>query len=294
MSIKAIIFRFWEHVAVALLAIVVFCFWLFGYPFIPVAREMSVLFLWNCDYLTERLVLPGGMAQYLGECIAQFFLNPVNGALAYAILFVLAQKLSSKLLRQFFPNIKDKRQFYPTDYDKERYSLCRVAFNAHTGRLGEQVDTLINTTVTGKSVTWPRPSYDGRYIMYTQTDFGYFSVWHPEADLWLLDMKTGETRPMDTVNSPQTESLHNWSTGSRWFLFTSRRDDGLYTRIYFSCLDENGKATKPFLLPQHNPKQYYRRLLYSYNTPDFATRPLDLDSRDMSRRIESEERVSTK
>lgn len=99
MSIKAIIFRFWEHVAVALLAIVVFCFWLFGYPFIPVAREMSVLFLWNCDYLTERLVLPGGMAQYLGECIAQFFLNPVNGALAYAILFILAQKLSSKLLR---------------------------------------------------------------------------------------------------------------------------------------------------------------------------------------------------
>ena len=111
MSIKAFIFRFWDHVAVALLAIVVFCFWLFGYPFIPVAREMSVLFLWNCDYLTERLVLPGGMAQYLGECIAQFFLNPVNGALAYAILFILAQKLSSKLLRQFFPNIKDKVRF---------------------------------------------------------------------------------------------------------------------------------------------------------------------------------------
>ena len=209
MSIKAIIFRFWEHVAVALLAIVVFCFWLFGYPFIPVAREMSVLFLWNCDYLTERLVLPGGMAQYLGECIAQFFLNPVNGALAYAILFILAQKLSSKLLRQFFPNIKDKRQFYPTDYDKECYSLCRVAFDAHTGRLGEQVDTLINTTVTGKSVTWPRPSYDGRYIMYTQTDFGYFSVWHPEADLWLLDLETGETRSIDEVNSKRAESFHN-------------------------------------------------------------------------------------
>ena len=130
--------------------------------------------------------------------------------------------------------------------------------------------------------------------MYTQTDFGYFSVWHPEADLWLLDLETGETRSIDEVNSKRAESFHNWSANSHWFLFTSRRDDGLYTRIYFSCLDENGKATKPFLLPQHNPKQYYRRLLYSYNTPDFATRPLDLDSRDMSRRIESEERVSTK
>ena len=73
------------------------------------------------------------------------------------------------------------------------------------------------------TVTWPRPSYDGRYIMYTQTEYGYFSVWHPEADLWLLDLKTGERRAMDEVNSPRAESLHNWTPNSRWFLFASRR-----------------------------------------------------------------------
>lgn len=66
---------------VALLAVGVFCFWLFLYPFIPVAREMSVLFLWNTDYLMERIVTPGGMAQYVGEDVAQFFVNPVNGAI---------------------------------------------------------------------------------------------------------------------------------------------------------------------------------------------------------------------
>lgn len=111
MKINTFIFRFWEQIAVAVLAIVVFCFWLFCYPFIPVVREMSQLFLWNCDYLTDRMMLPGGAAQYLGECIAQFFLNPANGALAYAILFVLTQWLSSKLLRQFFPTIKSKACF---------------------------------------------------------------------------------------------------------------------------------------------------------------------------------------
>ncbi len=168
-----------------------------------------------------------------------------------------------------------RRQIYPTDYDKERYSLCRVAFDEATGRLGTTVDTLVNTRLTGKSATWPRPSYDGRYLMYTQTDYGYFSIWHPEADLWLLDLQTGDTRPIDAVNSPRAESLHSWSLNSRWFLFTSRRTDGLYSRLYFAAIDDSGHVSKPFLLPQRNPKHYYRRLLYSYNTPDFASKPVN-------------------
>ena len=111
MKIKAIIYKYWEQITIAFLAVIVFCFWFFYYPFIPVVREMSQLFLWTGDYLTERLAVPGGAAQYLGECIAQFFLNPVNGALAYAILFVVTQLLASKLLRQFFPAIKNMVRF---------------------------------------------------------------------------------------------------------------------------------------------------------------------------------------
>lgn len=186
-----------------------------------------------------------------------------------------------------------QRQVYPTDYDQERYSLCRVSFDAQTGRLGQQVDTLISAAETEKSVTWPRPSYDGRFLMYTQTDYGYFSIWHPEADLWLLDLKTGEKRPINEVNSTQSESLHAWSSDSHWFLFTSRRDDGLYSRIYLSMIDGKGRATKPFMLPQRNPREYYSRLLYSYNTPDFTSRPIKTDARSMGRRILSDQRVAT-
>lgn len=185
------------------------------------------------------------------------------------------------------------RQVYPTDYDKEMYSICRVAFDAATGRLGSQVDTLVNTRLTGKSASWPRLSYDGRYLMYTQTDYGYFTIWHPEADLWLMDTATGETRPMDEVNSRRAESFHNWSANSRWFLFTSRCEDGLYTRLYFAHFAD-GKAAKPFLLPQRNPRDYYRRLMHSYNTPDFTSRPVEMDARRMAERIESGERVATK
>ena len=191
----------------------------------------------------------------------------------------------------FFTTAEQKE--YPKGYKEQRYSLCRVAFDATTGKLGERVDTLVNARETGKSVTWPRPSYDGRYVMYTQSDYGYFSVWHPEADLWLYDLQSGETRPVEEANSSQSESLHNWTSNSRWFLFTSRRGDGQYTRLYFSSLDDSGRATKPFLLPQRNPKEYYRQLLQSYNTPDFSARAVRTDAYDMARRIESSERINT-
>ena len=186
-----------------------------------------------------------------------------------------------------------RRQVYPTDYDKERYSLCRVSFDAETGRIGSKVDTLISANAIGKSVTWPRPSFDGRYIMYTQVDYGYFSVWHPEADLWMLDLQTGERRPLDEVNTSRAESFHNWAVNSRWFLFTSRRDDGLYTRLYFSFVDEQGSCTKPFMLPQRHPKEYYRQSLYSYNTPDFCSRPVRISAQQLEQRLKSEERTPT-
>lgn len=187
-----------------------------------------------------------------------------------------------------------KQQDYPDGYDQEKYSLCRIDFDEKTGTIGSQVDTLINVRKTGKSVTWPRPSYDGRYVVYTQTDYGYFSVWHPEADLWLLDLQTGKNRPMTEVNSNRAESFHNWSVNSRWLLFTSRRADGLYTHLYFSSLDEMGRFTKPFLLPQRDPKRYYGRSMYSFNTPDFASGPLHTDAQRLGQLIEGEQRTATK
>ena len=195
---------------------------------------------------------------------------------------------------QWFYFTTARRQVYPTDYDREKYSLCRVSFNGQTGRIGTQVDTLLSADRTGKSFTWPRPSYDGRYLMYTRTDYGYFSVWHPEADLWLLDLQTGDSRPLDEVNTDRAESLHSWATNSRWFLFTSRREDGLYTRLYFAAIGPDGRATKPFLLPQRDPKSYYRQLLYSYNTPDFTARPVNTDVQALYRRLNDPSRISTK
>lgn len=185
------------------------------------------------------------------------------------------------------------QQSYPTDYKKEQYNLCRIAFDAEKKAFGQQVDTIFHAVKRNKSLTWPRPSYDGKFLMFTLMDYGYFSIWHKESDLWIMNLETGESFPLEGANSDDADSYHNWSIDSRWFVFTSRRENGLYSHLYLSCIDEEGKATKPFLLPQENPKKYYEYSLYSFNTPDFTARPVELDSRAASSAIESDQRIPT-
>ena len=186
------------------------------------------------------------------------------------------------------------QQEYPLKHKDEKYNLCRISFDENTGKFGSQVDTLFNAVAMDKSVTWPRPSYDGKYILFTLSDYGYFSIWHKESDQWLLDLATGEARPAIEINSDDADSFHNWSDNSRWVVFTSRRHDGLYSHLYMTCMNDNGKFSKPFLLPQENPKEYYGQSLYSFNTPDFTKSKVNFDSREAIDAILSDERVPAK
>ena len=133
--------------------------------------------------------------------------------------------------------------------DSILYNLCRIDFDPATGSFGNRIDTIVDAVARHKSVSFPRPSYDGRFLCYTLSDYGQFSIWHHEADLYLLDLATGESRIMKGANSEDTESFHNWSTNSRWLVLSSRRDDGLYTRPYFCHIDAEGNVTKAFMLP---------------------------------------------
>ncbi len=169
--------------------------------------------------------------------------------------------------------------------DSVRYNLCRIDFDPATGGFGNRIDTLIHAEAQHKSVSFPRPSYDGRFLCYTLSDYGQFSIWHHEADLYLLDLSTGQSRPMTAANSPDTESFHNWSTNSRWMVFSSRRDDGLYTRPYICHVDAQGRVGKPFMLPQQNPRRFYRERFFSFNAPDFITAPTYFDGHEASRLI---------
>lgn len=99
MALTKIIISHKQWLLTVVFGVAAFCFWLFWMPYLMVAREQMQLFLWNSDYLLNRLAMPGGMAQYLGEFVVQFFMNPVYGALWYAVLFVAAQRLTFRLIR---------------------------------------------------------------------------------------------------------------------------------------------------------------------------------------------------
>ena len=175
-----------------------------------------------------------------------------------------------------------------------RYNLLKTDFDPSTGAVGSVIVTVINAESDGKSVSFPRPSYDGKYLMYTLSDYGNFSIWHHEADLWLFDMETGESRPLDEVNSEDTESFHNWDSSSRWFVFSSRRDDGLHTRLYLCHINGNGVCDKPFMLPQRDPGRYYNSLFLSFNAPEFVAHPSPFQSRRAARLINSDARTPFK
>ena len=174
--------------------------------------------------------------------------------------------------------------------DSIRYNLCRIDFDPATGKLGSTIETVIDAVAQHKSVSFPRPSYDGRFLCYTLSDYGQFSIWHHEADLYLLNLSTGESQVMAKANSDDTESFHNWSSNSRWMVLSSRRDDGLFTRPYFCHVDANGVVSKAFMLPQRNPRRFYRERFLSFNVPDFIIAPTHFDGRQASRLINDEYR----
>lgn len=186
-----------------------------------------------------------------------------------------------------------KQQDYPDHFKDEQYNLCKISFDPETGKFGEGVDTVFNAVAMGKSLTWPRPSFDGKYILFTLLDYGYFSIWHQESDQWLLDLQTGEARELKEINSDEADSYHNWSLNSRWIVFTSRRDDGLYSRLYLASIDDQGRLSKPFMLPQRHPKEYYGESIYSFNTPDFTKTKVTFDAHQAGREIASDKRIET-
>lgn len=181
----------------------------------------------------------------------------------------------------------------PDKFKSAKYSLCVIDFDAESRRFGEKVDTLYNAHTGGRSVSFPRVSPDGRYMLYALADYGNFSIWHRDADLKMIDLTTGNEVDMSAANSDAAESYHSWSSNSRWILFNSRRVNGLYTHAYIAYVDEQGKVHKPFLLPQHDP-DFYDRFMKSYNIPEFITGEVELNSYDIAQFAKEDKGIDLK
>jgi hypothetical protein len=161
-----------------------------------------------------------------------------------------------------------------------RHDLVRKSFDEASGSFGA-AEVVFNASADEKSVSFPRISPDGKYLVFTLADFGTFPIWHKEADLYSIELGTGEVSKMD-LNSDFAESYHSWSANGRWLVFSSKRSDGRSTRPYIAWIDENGRSAKPFMLPQKDP-EFYHSLIESYNIPEFISGKIKAGPRDFAR-----------
>ena len=79
--------------------VVVFLFWSIRYPYVLAYQEQLQLFLFDGDYFCERISEPGGLARYVAEFLVQFYNAAAIGALIIALLFMLVQRLTWRLMR---------------------------------------------------------------------------------------------------------------------------------------------------------------------------------------------------
>jgi hypothetical protein len=157
-----------------------------------------------------------------------------------------------------------------------KYDLLRIPFDPEKTEWGD-IDTLLTSKQTGMSITWPAASPDGRYILFCMIDHGYFSIFDKNSDLYLLDLKTGQYRKTDIINSTSTDSYHAWSKNGRWIVFSSKRLDDLSTRPYFAYFDKDGNFHKPFVLPQEDPL-FYKNYPWNYNLPALVNGKVTTDT----------------
>ncbi|MBQ3689634.1 MAG: PD40 domain-containing protein [Bacteroidales bacterium] len=153
-----------------------------------------------------------------------------------------------------------------------------ISINFENGEIGEQTDTIIKAK--NISVCLPSVSPDGKYLIYTEADYGTFPIWHRETELRMLNLQTMEIDSLKNVNSRNSNTYHTFSSNSKWVVFASKRDDGLYGKPYFFHIDEAGNTTKPFVLPQKYP-DFYDNCLKSFNIPELSRGAVPFSVKDV-------------
>ncbi|MCY1722940.1 hypothetical protein OU798_21515 [Prolixibacteraceae bacterium Z1-6] len=163
-----------------------------------------------------------------------------------------------------------------------KYSIHRISFDPENNTPGTKADTIWDAAEHNGSVSHLKTSPDGKYLLYTVADYGTFPIWHREADLQLMNLQTGGIDKLKDVNAFCSDSYHSWSSNSNWFVFASKRDNGIYGKTYFAYIDSEGKAHKPFVLPQRDPAMY-DYTLKSFNIPELSKGQTPFDAMDIEK-----------
>ena len=170
----------------------------------------------------------------------------------------------------------------PENIKELRYDLVRATFDSSTGNIGEDIEVVWNAAENGGTACHPKVSPDGRWVMFTNADYGTFPINHSASVLNMIDTATGDILTLDAVAGNKSDTYHCWSSNSRWFVFASKRGDGQYGKPYYCHIDPDGNPTKPFVLPQKSA-YFYEYNLKSFNVPDISSTATEITLHDSAR-----------
>lgn len=177
-------------------------------------------------------------------------------------------------------------------HEKFHFNLYSKSFDPDTRTWGPTV-LEYDAAAVDSSITWPRVSPDGTRLLACISTHGVFPLDQIVSDYIMFNLTDGSYRHVDELNSPYAESYHTWSSNGKWIVFSTRREDGVHTRLYFSHIDENGHFSKPFALPQHDP-EFNREFLYAYNIPEFMKEPVHITPKQFASFISSTDATPSK
>ncbi len=183
---------------------------------------------------------------------------------------------------------QDREKVPPDNYDKVKYDLRRISYDIQTDIWGEP-ETVLSAEKTGLSILMPRISPDGKFLVFCMADYGCFPIYQPSSDLYIMNLQTGDYRKLE-INSEYSESYHSWSSSSRWIAFSSRRNKSMFTRTHFSYVDENGKAHKPFVMPQKDP-EFYDKCIATFSVPELIKGPVKIGYKTLGAAARSDSKI---
>jgi len=176
----------------------------------------------------------------------------------------------------------------PERFADVRYSLMRIRYDLASGEWGE-LETVLDGDAMGRSISQPRFSPDGRFLVFCMSDYSAYATFQPDADLYLMDLRTG-THERLSCSSDHADSWHSWSSNGRWLVFSSKGGNGLFNRPYIAHVDADGRSSKPFVMPQRDP-DFYLSHTRLFQTPELIKEPVRLKGERLAREIRSDKWV---
>ena len=98
---KNLMIKSWKPLLSLLFGVAVVIFWSVPYMSGLCFQEQYQMFLFDTNYFLERIVLPGGLADYISEFLVQFYYMPVLGGAIIALLLMSIQAISWGLMKQY-------------------------------------------------------------------------------------------------------------------------------------------------------------------------------------------------